>query len=111
MKEIVNILFINPSVLSKYFEEKVLVNRIQSPIVVYLDGIGFGKTLEDKPVRDYEVHRALIEGCKNLISCFNVYFCRVVSDEVNLYLFRNIPYRGGEFNVVSVSATILSSSV
>jgi len=54
--------------MSKHFKEKVLVNRIQSPIVVYPDGIGFGKALEDKPVRDYEVHRALIEGSRSSLA-------------------------------------------
>lgn len=107
----VNILLVSPGVLSKFFEERVVVEKVKSPIVIRLDGVGFGKALKDKPLRDQFVHKALIEGCRKLMLFFNADFCHVVSDEVNLYMFKDLPYGGRVFKILSISSAILSSSV
>lgn len=107
----IDITLVNPSRLSKFFEERVVIEKVVPPIVVRLDGVGFSKALKDRPIRDPLVHRALVNGCKNLMKFFNAEYCYIVSDEVNLFMLKKIPYGGRVFKIISISSAILSSSV
>jgi tRNA(His) 5'-end guanylyltransferase len=100
---------VNPRALSRVFDSRAVVSFVRSPAVVRLDGVGFGRVLRGRPVRDQKVHEALVEGCKRLAMFFNASFCHAVSDEANLYLFGSLPYGGREFKVVSIASSILSS--
>jgi tRNA(His) 5'-end guanylyltransferase len=102
---------VNPHALSRFFDSRAVTLFVRSPAVVRLDGVGFGRVLRGRPVRDQRVHEALVEGCKRLVKFFNASFCHAVSDEVNLYIFGSLPYGGREFKVVSIASSILSSVV
>ena len=102
---------LNPHAMARLFDSRVVVFSVRPPLVVKLDGVGFGRVLRGRSVRDPVVHRALVEGCKKLMGFFNASFCHAVSDEVNLYVLRHLPYGGREFKVVSIASSILSSSV
>lgn len=111
MKPEIRILSVNPRNIARFFEEHTVVEKVKPPIVVRLDGVGFGKSLKDRSLRDPVIHRALVDGCRKLMKFFNADFCHVVSDEVNLYMFRYLPYGGRAFKIVSISSAILSSFV
>ena len=102
---------LNLHAMARLFDSRVAVLTVRPPLVVRLDGIGFGRVLRGRPVRDPEVHGALVKGCEKLMGFFNASFCHAVSDEVNLYILRPLPYGGREFKVVSIASSILSSSV
>lgn len=102
---------VNPKSLSEFFEELVVIERVVPPIIIRLDGVNFGKALRDRPLRDPTIHKALVEGCRKLMEFFNADFCHVVSDEINLYMLRNVLYGGRLFKIISVATSILSSFV
>ncbi len=102
---------INPLALSNVFDRgEVLGGYVNLPYVIRLDGVNFGRVLKgfEEP-RDPRVHRALVEGCRNLMKFFNSDFCYIVSDEVNVFSFRYNPYGGRFFKITSISSSILSS--
>ncbi len=105
------ILNINPLALSNLFtKSEVWGEYIDLPYVIRLDGVSFRRILKDfEEPRDPRVHRALVDGCKELMKYFNASFCYVVSDEVNVFSFRYNPYSGRFFKIVSISSSILSS--
>lgn len=102
---------VDPKKLSELFEKRVVIEKISPPLIIRLDGFKFRKFLSNRPLRDQRVHSALIEGCRKLMKFFNAEFCHIVSDEVNLYVLRSLPYGGRTFKILSISSAILSSSV
>ena len=104
----------NVSKLNEYFKNTEVMHKdiIKTPFALRLDGVDFGKKLRSysKP-RDWRVHKALVEGAKELLTYFNADLTYVISDEVNVLFLKNIPYGARYEKIISISSGLLSSKV
>lgn len=100
--------------LSEYFKAKEVFaqSKVEPPIVIRLDGVGFGKALEgfEKP-RSRLVHDALVEACISILNRFGCSMGYVVSDELNVVCLDSLPYSGRIEKLNSISAGIASAIV
>ena len=105
---------VNVVKLSEYFKAKEVFARskVEPPIVIRLDGVGFGKALEgfEKP-RSKLVHEALVEACMSILDRFGCDMGYVVSDELNVVCLDSLPYSGRIEKLNSISAGIASAVV
>lgn len=105
---------VNVAKLSEYFKAKETFARskVEPPIVIRLDGVGFGKALEgfEKP-RSRPVHEALVEACMSILDRFGCNMGYVVSDELNVVCLESLPYGGRVEKLNSISAGIASAVV
>lgn len=106
------ILSVNPVELEGDFDSRVVTSILKPPLVVRLDGAGFGKALTGFTwPRDERVHRALINAAKELMRTFAGDYALVISDEINLFLLNYIPYNGREYKLISSMAGLASALV
>lgn len=113
MESLGKLLSTNPRVLDmRYREREAVCEPARVPFAVRLDGVGFGKRLADFPSpRSVEVHGALVDVAKALARQYGAEFVHVVSDEVNLVFFSQLPYGGRTFKIVSVLAAHASAAL
>lgn len=92
--------------------EKSVEARVQLPLALRLDGVGFKRCLKGfREPRDQRVHEALVRGALELLRRFSASCAYVVSDEVSLMMLGpSLPYGGRVEKLVSISASILSST-
>ncbi|MGC9180159.1 MAG: tRNA(His) guanylyltransferase Thg1 family protein [Vulcanisaeta sp.] len=111
--DVVNLLIgVNPVELEKDFDSRVVTSIIKPPIVVRLDGTGFGKALKDFTwPRDERVHRALIKAAMELIRAFSGEYALVISDEISVFLLNYVPFNGREYKLVSSMAGLASAVI
>ncbi len=98
----------------KFRGREVGSEKLQPPLIVRLDGVGFSARLKGfRQPRDPRVHSALVEAAANLVKWFNADYAHVASDEINVYLLakREIHYSGRLFKIASIAAGIASSTV
>lgn len=93
--------------------ERDLEVRVNLPVALRLDGVGFGKALEEfEEPRDLRVHEALLEAAESIVRRFSASGAYVASDEINVLLMGpSLPYAGRMQKLVSISASIASSTV
>ncbi len=96
--------------LERDFDSRVVTNVVKPPIVVRLDGAGFGKALRDfNWPRDERVHRALIKAAVELMRAFSGEYALVISDEINVFLLSYVPFNGREYKLISSMAGLASA--
>lgn len=102
---------INIVFLEKIFRDlEVSGGIVGAPLIIRLDGVRFGSRLDGfTSPRDEYVHKALVEAGAGLLKWFGADFIHVVSDEINVYMLRRIPYGGRFFKLVSISSGIASA--
>ncbi|MFN3804217.1 MAG: tRNA(His) guanylyltransferase Thg1 family protein [Pyrobaculum sp.] len=107
------ILRVSPRAMeARYRQREAICEPSTPPLVVRLDGVGFGKRLRDFPTpRSQLVHRALVETAREAAAVYGAELAYVVSDEINLAFLRNVPYGGRTFKIVSVLAGYLSAGL
>ncbi|MFN7106470.1 MAG: tRNA(His) guanylyltransferase Thg1 family protein [Pyrobaculum sp.] len=97
---------------ARYRQREAICEPSTPPLVVRLDGVGFGKRLKDFPTpRSQPVHRALVETAREVAATYGAELAYVVSDEINLAFLKNVPYGGRTFKIVSVLAGHMSAGV
>lgn len=115
MTDLRRLALVNPSVLSKLLKSaEVGGPRLMPPVVLRLDGVGFGRALTSagfKQPRDERVHEALVKAAEALMRRFSGVAAYVVSDEISVLLGSSIPYGGRLFKIVSVAASVASASI
>jgi len=103
---------VNVAKLGEYFKAKEAFAqlKVEPPIVIRLDGVGFGRALEgfEKP-RSRLVHEALVEACMGILDRFGCNMGYVVSDELNVVCLDSLPYGGRVEKLNSISAAIASA--
>ncbi len=99
--------------LSRRFKEReVTCGLTAPPVIVRLDGVKFGSRLRGLSwPRDERVHRALLEAGKAIMSELGADMCYIVSDEINVFFTKYVPYGGRVFKIVSITSGIASSLV
>ncbi|WP_054856718.1 tRNA(His) guanylyltransferase Thg1 family protein [Vulcanisaeta sp. JCM 16159] len=103
---------VNPVELERDFDSRVVTSIVKPPIVVRLDGAGFGKALRDfNWPRDERVHRALIKAAVELMRAFSGEYSLVISDEINVFLLSYVPFNGREYKLISSMAGLASAMV
>ncbi len=96
--------------LGRYFEERVLLQRVERPFVIRLDGVRFGRELSGfKWPRDRVVHEALLKASKALMELYSSDYAYVVSDELNIFVTKTNPYGGRVFKIVSEASGLASA--
>jgi tRNA(His) 5'-end guanylyltransferase len=104
---------VNPAILSKLFKQmEVSGPRLSPPLIIRLDGAGFGKALAEagfRQPRDKRVHEALLAVAGTIMARFSGSSAYVISDEVSVLLDSVIPYGGRLFKLVSIAAALASS--
>ncbi|MCG2880224.1 MAG: tRNA(His) guanylyltransferase Thg1 family protein [Vulcanisaeta sp.] len=106
------ILTLNPVELERDFDSRVVTSIVKPPLVVRLDGAGFGKALTGFTwPRDERVHRALINAARELMRVFAGDYALVISDELDVFLLNYVPYNGREYKLVSSMAGLASAIV
>ena len=106
------LLAINPRVEEMRYREReaAIEGRVEPPIALRLDGVGFGKALRGfRWPRDRRVHEALIEAAEALLDRLGGDMVYVGSDEINLVMLGELPYSGRTEKLVSISAGIASA--
>ncbi|WP_069808379.1 tRNA(His) guanylyltransferase Thg1 family protein [Vulcanisaeta thermophila] len=108
--DINELLKFNPKAADEHFRGREALLHVKPPIVIRLDGVGFGKRLRGfEHPRDYRVHEALVTAAERLMLNLPGDVALVVSDEINIALLRNLPFNGREFKLVSIAAGMASS--
>ena len=109
------IIGLNPGALEKKFKAREIYQgcRVEPPLALRLDGVGWGRRLRDKYEwpRDERVHRALVAAAVRLLEEFNTCCGLVVSDEVSVIINNEPPYGGRVEKLVSVSAGLVSATI
>ncbi len=108
------LLSINPAKMEARFKEAEasVETRVEPPIALRLDGVGFGEALAGfEWPRDRRVHKALVSAAHLLLERFNASMAFVASDEINLVISSEPPYSGRVEKLVSISAGLASASV
>ena len=109
------IIGLNPSALEKKFKAREIYQgyRVEPPLALRLDGVGWGRRLRDKYEwpRDERVHRALVAAAVRLLEEFNACCGLVVSDEVSIIISNEPPYGGRVEKLVSISAGLVSATI
>lgn len=106
------LLSLNPRVEEERYKgrEEAVEERVEPPIALRLDGVGFGKALRGfRWPRDRRVHEALIEAAEALLDRLGGDAVYVGSDEINLVMLGELPYSGRVEKLVSISAGIASA--
>ncbi len=115
VEDLMKLAMISPAVLSGIFKQmEVSGPRLSPPLILRLDGVGFGRALSDagfSQPRDKRVHDALTSAAEALMKRFSGAASYVVSDEISVLLDSGAPYGGRLFKVVSVAASLASSIV
>ncbi|GAB6943735.1 tRNA(His) guanylyltransferase Thg1 family protein [Vulcanisaeta sp. JCM 14467] len=102
----------NPVELERDFDSRVVTSIVKPPIVVRLDGAGFGKALSSFTwPRDERVHRAMLDAARELMRTFSGDYALVISDEINVFLLNYVPFNGREYKLVSSMAGLASAIV
>ncbi|BDR91827.1 tRNA(His) guanylyltransferase Thg1 family protein [Vulcanisaeta souniana] len=102
----------NPVELERDFDSRVITSIVKPPMVIRLDGAGFGKALRDFTwPRDERVHRALLRAATELMRTFSGEYALVISDEINVFLLSYMPFNGREYKLVSSMAGLASAIV
>ncbi len=113
VKGLIRLARVSPATLSRLFKQlEVPGPRLSPPLILMLDGVGFGRVLSDAGFaqpRDKRVHDALVAVAEALIRRFSGTSAYVVSDEVSVLLDSGVPYGGRLFKVVSVAASLASA--
>ena len=115
VNDLVRLARISPAALSGVFKQmEVPGPRLSPPLVLRLDGVGFGRALTEagfSQPRDKRVHDALVAVAEALMQRFSGASAYVVSDEVNILLDSSVPYGGRLFKVVSIAASLASTVI
>ncbi len=111
--DVINLLVnANPVELERDFDSRIVTSIVKPPIVVRLDGTGFGKALRDfNWPRDERVHWALIKAAVELMRAFSGEYSLVISDEINVFLLSYVPFNGREYKLISSMAGLASAMV
>ncbi len=96
---------------AKFKLAEIGMDRVESPIVIRLDGISFSRIAKAFGFpRSSTVHEALVKAGEELARFFNSELTYVVSDEINVFVIsRELPYGGRVSKIVGVSASIASA--
>ncbi len=108
------LLAVNPRVEEERYRarERIVEGRVEPPVALRLDGVGFGRALEGyRWPRDRRVHDAIVEAAEALIERLGGEVAYVGSDEINLVVLDGLPYSGRIEKLVSISAGIASAVV
>ncbi len=109
------IIGLNPNALEKKFRAREIYQgyRVEQPLALRLDGVGWGRRLRDRYEwpRDERVHRALVVAAVRLLEEFNACCGLVVSDEVSIIIGNEPPYGGRVEKLVSISAGLVSATI
>ena len=115
VKELMRLARVSPAVLSRTFKRmEVTGPRLFPPLVLRLDGVGFGRALNEagfSQPRDRRVHDALVAVAEALMRRFSGASAYVVSDEVSILLVSGVPYGGRLFKIVSVASSLASAVI
>lgn len=113
VEDLMRLARVSPAVLSRIFKQvEVTGPRLSPPLVLRLDGAGFGRILSEagfSQPRDRRVHNALIAAAEALMKRLSGASAYIVSDEVNILLDSSVPYGGRLFKVVSITASLASA--
>ena len=107
------LLSVNPRVEEERYRarESLVESRVEPPIALRLDGVGFGRALRGfQWPRDRRVHEALLETAELLMDRMGADVAYVGSDEINLVVFGEPPYAGRVEKLVSISAGLASAA-
>ncbi len=115
IEDLMRLARVSPVALSRVFKQmEVPGPRLFPPLVLRLDGVGFGRALSEagfSQPRDKRVHNALVAAAEALMRRFSSASAYVVSDEVSILLDSGVPYGGRLFKVVSVAASLASAVI
>jgi len=93
------------------FKERELEIITKPPIALRLDGVGFSRILSHfrKP-RDERVHNALVSAAMEVVKRYNCEAAYITSDEINIFMLKNLPYSGRVEKLDSIIASIISAT-
>ncbi len=99
--------------VNAYFKSReITCGVVEPPFIVRLDGVKFGNRLREYEwPRDRKVHEALIEAAKEIMQNMGADMAHVVSDEINVFFLRYMPYGGRVFKIISITAGIAAATV
>ncbi len=97
--------------LQERFRSREARLRVEAPVVVRLDGVGFSRlpSFFEAP-RDPRVHKTLVKAARILVERYGVEGAHVFSDEINLYMLSDpLPYGGRVEKICSIPASIAAA--
>ncbi|NOZ89006.1 MAG: hypothetical protein GXO15_03685, partial [Crenarchaeota archaeon] len=104
----------NPARLEEEYRARELYReaRVEAPLAVRLDGVGWGRRLRSRGPRSLEVHRAEARAALEAARSLGADLAYVTSDEVSiLWVSREPPYSGRVEKLDSIASGIVSSLV
>ncbi len=109
-KNILELLEVPVGKLHKYFKKKEIGDKVRPPIILRLDGVKFSNLPPHftRP-RDERVHRALVKAAIEVVKRYSYEAAYIVSDEINIFMLRQLPYNGRVEKLNSITASIISA--
>jgi len=113
-KEIKELINLDINDLSRYFKEveAKFEQIIKPPLIIRLDGVGFGRKLLDYlSPRDEKVHTSLISTVKEFMKLYSNSLAYITSDEINLLFLNIAPYNSRLQKLISITSGFISSKL